>query len=101
MRDNKGGCLLFWPDRTVIGSSRDEIIQGNYNSWHYSGLTPGYITLVGGCGDGHLLGGEGTDHLYGNLPEEMVNDEVARKVNGNVSGYTGNDYWVGSWNGGR
>ena len=80
----------------VIGSNRDEVIKGNYNSGHYSGSTPGSITLVGGYGNDELWGDIGNDNLYGDLPKEMVNDAVARKISGNLEGsYTGNDYLNG------
>lgn len=84
------------PVRTFIGSRRDEVVKGNYNSGHYSESSPASITLVGGYGDDYLWGSSLDDYLYGDLPGEMVNDAAARRISGNLDGsYIGNDYLNG------
>ena len=55
---------------TVIGSSRNEIFYGNYDSKHYSGNVSGSVTIVGGYGNDELWGDIGNDYLYGDLPSE-------------------------------
>jgi len=81
---------------TVIGSNRNEIFYGNYNSWHYLGQTPQNVTLVGGYGSDILGGSDGDDELYGDLPKEMLNDTAARRISGNLDGsYVGDDILIG------
>ena len=84
------------PVRTFIGSRRDEVVNGNYNSGHYTNFAPSSVTLVGGYGDDQLWGSDLNDYLYGDLPDEMVNDEAARRISGNLGGsYIGNDDLMG------
>ena len=79
---------------TVIGSSRNEIFYGNYDSRHFSGSTVGNITLVGGYGNDELWGDVGNDSLYGDLPIEL-NNEAAKRATGNLTGEPGRDRLIG------
>ena len=83
------------PVRTVIGSSRNEIMNGNYDSQHYSGSIPGNIILVGGYGNDELWGADGNDLLYGDLPGEIEQNQAEKDRSGNGTGASGNDYLYG------
>jgi len=83
------------PVSTVIGSRRDELINGNYSIDRYSGYTPNNMTIVGGYGNDGLWGADGNDSLYGDLPLEIEGDQAAINRSGNGIGSAGKDYLNG------
>lgn len=78
---------------TVIGSSRDEYLFGDYDSGHYSGNRINPVTLVGGYGADLLKGSDGDDWLYGDLHATLTDQEKVKT--GNVPVRPGNDTLIG------
>ena len=66
-------------NNTIIGSNKAEAIVGGYKRQSNDGYLAGNLTFVGGYGNDRLQGWNGNDELYGDLPAELVPDEVRRQ----------------------